>query len=86
MTEYELHDAPPPPSRAPKARKHFPEDLLAFLEENPGKWAIGARTKSPAQANYWRKPLGERGFTIASRKIEDGTYEHWIGYDAGEED
>ena len=83
MTDFDFHDAPPAPaSGAP--RKHFPEELLEALRDNPGKWIIGATTRNTTQGTYWRKRLEPEGFEIATRKKDEGQYDHWIAY-TGEE-
>lgn len=80
MTEYTLHDAPPPRSNAAHERSYFPDDMLDFLRENPGQWAIGGNANNTAQANYWRKKLAPEGFAIVTRKQDDGTHDYWIAY------
>lgn len=86
MTEYTLHDAPPPKRTTAQARNYFPEDLLEQLRENPGQWAIGGSANNTAQANYWRKQLKPEGFKIVTRKQDDGTHDYWITYEGGDDE
>lgn len=81
MTKHTLHAAPPPKGEnTTRERKHFPEELLETLRDNPGKWAIGATTKNTTQGAYWRKRLKPEGFEIVARKNDEGLYDHWIAY------
>lgn len=79
MTQHDLFDAPPPATPG-RERAYFPESLLEDLRANPGKWGIGGESATTSQANYWRKQLKPQGFTIVTRKGDNGRHTYWITY------